>query len=86
MSLYWLSFGVTSSCKKHVLFECTLYGKEIGRWRGAVRDLKDGMEEYEIIKGYRARSENIEKETMRYLRVMWNSRSRHERWKDCGLE
>ena len=27
-------------------------------WRGAVRDLKDGMEEYEIIKGYRVRSEN----------------------------
>ena len=44
------------------------------RWRGAVRDLKDGMEEYETIKGYRVRSEKIEKETMRYLRVMWNSR------------
>ena len=29
--------------------ECTLYGEE--RWRGAIRDLKDGMEEYEIIKG-----------------------------------
>ena len=26
------------------------------------------------------------KETMRYLRVMWNSRQRHERWRDCGLE
>ena len=35
--------------EKHVLFECTLYGEERGRWRGAVRDLKDGMEEYEII-------------------------------------
>ena len=33
--------------EKHVLFECTLYGEE--RWRGAVRDLKDGIEEYEII-------------------------------------
>ena len=41
--------------EKHVLFECTLYGEERGR--GAVRDLKDGMEEYEIIKGYRVRSE-----------------------------
>ena len=29
--------------EKHVLFECTLYGEERGRWRGAVRDLKDGM-------------------------------------------
>ena len=36
--------------------ECTLYGEERGRWRGAVKDLKDGMEEYEIIKGYRVRS------------------------------
>ena len=43
--------------EKHVLLECTLYGEERGRWRGAVRDLKDGMEEYEIIKGYHVRSE-----------------------------
>ena len=55
--------------------ECTLYGEERGRWRGTVRDLKDGMEEYAIIKGYRVTSEKkIEKETMRYLRVLWNSR------------
>ena len=48
-----------------MLFECTLYGEERGRWRGAVRDLKDGMEEYEMIKGYHVRSENkIEKKTM----------------------
>ena len=32
-----------------------------GRWRGAVRDLKDGMEEYEMIKGYHVTSEKIEK-------------------------
>ena len=44
-----------------MLFECTLYGKERGRWRGAVRDLKDGIEEYEIIKGYRVRSEKNRK-------------------------
>ena len=37
--------------EKHVLFECTLYREERGRWREAVRDLKDGMEKYEIIKG-----------------------------------
>ena len=43
--------------EKPVLFECTLYGEERGRWRGAVRDLKDGMEEYEIIKGYHVRNE-----------------------------
>ena len=42
-----------------MLFECTLYGEERGRWRGAVRDLKDGMEEYETITGYRVRSEKI---------------------------
>ena len=28
----------------------------------------------------------IEKETMRYMRVMWYSMQRHERWRDCGLE
>ena len=59
-------FGLVET-EKHVLFECTLYGEERGRWRGAVRDLKDGMEEYEMIKGYHVRSEKIEKETMRYL-------------------
>ena len=37
--------------------ECTLYREVRGRWRVAVRDLKDGMEEYEIIKGYRVRTE-----------------------------
>ena len=72
--------------EKHVLFECNLYGEERRRWRGSVRDSKDDMEEYYIIKGYRVRNEKIEKETMIYLRVMWNSRQRHERWRDCGLE
>ena len=33
--------------------------KKRGRWRGAIRDLKDGMEEYEIIKGYCVRTEKI---------------------------
>ena len=52
-----------------------------------LRDFKEGMGEYEIIKGYRVRSEKkIEKETMRSLRVMWNSRQSLERWRDCGLE
>ena len=40
----------------------------------------------DCLKGYHVRSEKIEKETMRYLRVMWNSRQRHERWRECGLE
>ena len=46
----------------HVLFECTLY-EERERWRGAVGYLKDGMDEYELIKGYHVRSDEIE--TMR---------------------
>ena len=58
----------------HVLLECMLYEEE--RWRGAVGYLKDGIDEYEIIKGYHVRSDEIE--TMRYMRVMWNSRQRHE--------
>ena len=67
----------------HVLFECTLYEEERERirWIGAVGYLKDGMDEYELIKGYHVRSE-IEKETMRYMRVMWNSRQRHESMRD----
>ena len=37
--------GVTCGCglvetEMHVLFECTLYGEERERWRGAVGDLK----------------------------------------------
>ena len=47
----------------------------------AIRDLKDGMEEYEIKRipcknGFFFRK-------MRYLRVLWNSRQRHESWRDC---
>ena len=65
-----------------VLFECTLYEEERESWRGAVGYLKDGMDEYELIKGYHVRSDEIEKETMRYMRVMWNSRQMHERMRD----
>ena len=66
--------GVVVETEMHVLFECTLYEEE--RWRGAVGYLKDGMDEYKIIKGYHVRSDEIEKET---IRMMWNSRQRHER-------
>ena len=31
---------------------------------------------------YHVRSDEIEKETMRYMRVVWNSRQRHERMRD----
>ena len=49
------------------------------------KGFEDSMEEFEIIKGYCVRSEKkIEKETMRYLRVMWYSRQRHERWRECA--
>ena len=40
------------------------------------------MDEYELIKGYHVRSDEIEKETIRYMGVMWNSRQRHERMRD----
>ena len=42
----------------HVLFECTFYEEERERWRGDVGYLKDGMDEYELIKGYHVRSNN----------------------------
>ena len=70
----------------HVLFECIVYDEEIGRWRGVVGYLRDGRDNYEIIKGYYVRSDEIEKETMRYMRVMWNSRQMHERMRDCEWE
>ena len=54
--------------------------------KGTVGDLMDGMDEYEIIKGYHVRSDEIEKETLRYMRVMWNRRQRHERLRDCESE
>ena len=44
-----------------MLCECTLYGEERDRWRRAVRDLKDGSDEYEMIKGYYVRSEKNRK-------------------------
>ena len=37
------------------------------------------MDEYELIRGYHVSSDEIEKETMRYMRVVWSSRQRHER-------
>ena len=39
--------------------------------------MKDDMNEYDVIKGYHLESDEIEKETIRYLRVMWNNRQRH---------
>ena len=72
----------TGGTEMHVLFECTLYEEDIERWRVAVGYLKDGMDEYELIKGYHVRSDEIEKETMRYMRVMCTSRQRHERMRD----
>ena len=79
----WCGCGLVET-EMHVLFECTLYEEERERWRGAVGYLKDGMDEYELIKGYDVRSDEIEKETMRYIRVMWNSRQRHERMRMIG--
>ena len=66
----------------HVLFECTLYEEERERWKGAVGYLKDAMDEYELIKGYHVRCDEIEKETMIYMKVMWNNRQMHERMRD----
>ena len=41
--------------------------------------MKDGRHEYDVIKGYKLKIAEIEKETMRFFRVMWNNRQRHER-------
>ena len=47
--------------------------------------MKDGMHEYDVIKGYKLESAEIKKETMKFLRVMWNNRHRHERVREYGL-
>ena len=41
--------------------------------------MKDDMHEYGVIKRYKLETAEIEKETMRILRVIWNNRKRHER-------
>ena len=38
------------------------------------------MYKYGATKGYHVSSDEIEKETMKYFRVMWNSKHRHGRW------
>ena len=65
-------------------FECNRYGKERGRWRGVI-EMKDGRHEYDVMKGYKLESDEIKKETMRFLRVMWNNRQRHERMRKYRL-
>ena len=60
----------------HVLFGYTFYGEERVRLKGAGRYLNYGMDEYKIIKGYHVGIDEIVKETMRYIIVMWNSRQR----------
>ena len=72
--------------EEHVLFECNRYGQERERWRVTIERLKDGMCQYEVIKGYHVDSDEIETETMSYLRVLWNSRQRYERLRDYGLD
>ena len=47
--------------------------------------MKDGIHAYDVIKGYKLESAEIEKETMRFLRVMWNNRQRHERVREYKL-
>ena len=40
--------------------------------------MMDGMHEYDVIKGDLLESEEIEKATMIFLRVIWINRQRHE--------
>ena len=59
---------------------------EGGGLRGTIERLEDDMSKFEVIKGYHVDNDEMEKETMRYLRGMWNSRQRYERLRECGLE
>ena len=46
---------------------------------------KDDMHEYDIIKGYKLENAEIEKETIRFLRVMWVNRQRHAWMREYGI-
>ena len=70
--------------EERVLFEFKRYGEERGRWREVIL-MKDGMHEYDVIKGYKLESDEIEKETRRFFRVMWTTRQKHGRVRECGL-
>ena len=68
--------------EEHVLFECNRYRQERERWRGTTERLEDDMCEDEVIKRYHVANDEMEKETMRYLRGMWNSRQRYKRFRE----
>ena len=70
--------------EEHVLFECNRYRDERVRWRRVIK-MKDDRHEYDVIKGYKLESDEIEKEIMQCLRVMCNNRQRHERVREYGL-
>ena len=60
------------------LFVCNRYREERVRWRGVIK-MKDSRHEYDVIKGYKLESDEIEKETMQFLRVMSINSQGHER-------
>ena len=43
------------------------------------------MHEYDVIKGYKLENTEIEKEALRFLRVILINRPRHERMREYGL-
>ena len=61
-----------------MLFECNRYKEEGVGGRGVIK-MKDGRHEYDVIKGYKLESAEIDNKTMRFLRVKWNNGQRHER-------
>ena len=50
-----------------MLFGCNRYGEERVRWRGVIKR-KDGMPEYDVIKGYKLENAEIEKYTMIFFK------------------
>ena len=52
--------------EEHVLIKCNRYGEERVRWRGVIK-MKDDRHEYDVIKGYKLESAEIEEEAMRFL-------------------
>ena len=63
----------------------SIYGQERERCIGTIKILKYVMCEYEVIQWFHVESDEIGKETVKYLRILWNCRQGYERLRDCGL-
>ena len=65
--------------RDHVLLECKWYDLLRRRWMRTWDVLDDKERTMDVIKGYVEVSDDVENETMKYLREVWNERQRNEK-------